>query len=282
MDYYQPGKRLLKRALSRKDILAAMNKNLLVSLLFLTAACAKQRSQLQTATFTRPYTEEDIIALYHKADTIIRHNDSLLIVNTRRDTVIVETGIFPYLQYGYPLDTPYAPVALTRQAMAAEKIGDQAEALRCYQAVADYFQYQWLTRKDGFQNGGFSDMNDLLAYNVNVRLLASNAYEKLGKLPEATAVLSQYLANSEAEDSKIQQRYVGLCIKQYGKAATRNALDTSGHTIRHATDEASEKDRWCVTLFGAPMSVADFNTDTLTTQAAQQLVWQQPYYKLLR
>jgi hypothetical protein len=258
-----------------------VNRKLLASLLFLTAACAKQQSQLQTAALTPPYTDEEIIDLYHKADTIIRRNDSLLIVNTRRDTVIIETGIFPYLQYDYPLNTPYAPLALTRQAMTAEKNGNQAEAARYYQTVADYFQYQWLTRKDGFENGGFSDMNDLLAHNVNVRLLASNAYEKLGKLPEAAAVLSQYMANVEAEDSKIQQRYVELCIKRYGKAATRRALDTSGRTIRHAADEAPEKDYWCITLFGAPMSVVDFNTDTLTTQAVQQLVWQQPYYKLV-
>nr|GFD54188.1 hypothetical protein [Tanacetum cinerariifolium] len=98
------------------------------------------------------------------------------------------------------------------------------------------------------------------------------AYEKLGKLPEAAAVLSQYLANVEAEKSKIQQRYVELCIKQYGKAATRYALDASGRTMHHTADKTPEKDCWCVTVFGAPMSVADFNTDTLTTQATQQLV----------
>ncbi len=256
--------------------------SLLGGLLTCVMACASERSKWQTAWLTAPYTDEEIIELYHQADTVISRNDSVLIVNTRRDTVIVETGIFTYLQYGYPLATPYALIALTRQAEAAERAADQAEAVRCYQAVVNYFNYQWLVRKSGFEHGGFSDLNDLLAHNVNVRILVSNAYEKLGRLSEALAVLAPYLANVEAEGSKIQQRYVELCVKRYGKAATRQALDRSGQTVyKAAYPDVPEQDYWCVMVFGAPLSVADFNTETLTAPAAQQLVYQQPYYALV-
>lgn len=236
---------------------------------------------------TNPYTDEELLAMYHRADTIMRRNDTLIIVNARQNSLIVETGIFTYLQYGYPLSTSYQPIRLTKEAMAAEKAGDSTAAKQKYEAVLNYFQNVWLKRKKRFPEDSFSDMNDLLEHNINVRLLASYAYEKLGNLPEASAVLTRYLANSEADHSKITQRYMELCIKQYGKAATKQELDSSSHTLSRSGKGQFEEGHWQITVFGAAVGVSTYNSNELyikkfTPQEAQKIVRRQPFYTLVQ
>lgn len=229
------------------------------------------------------YDHDKLAALYYEADTVITRNDSVLVVNSQMDTTIVDTGIFTYLQYDYALNTPAGLVRPIRQARQAESNGDAARARRHYQDAIRFYQAEWLQQKTGFENGGFSDLNDYYAAQVNVALLASYAFEKLGRLPEALAALAPFLANVEAEKTRIQLRYIRLCIRHHGKAATRRALDASGPSVhRRGSEDAPEAYWWCVVVFGANLGVADFNTEALSAEQAQQLVEKQPYYTLVK
>jgi hypothetical protein len=220
--------------------------------------------------------------LYYFADTSFTRHDSLFIVNTKLDTTVVETGIFTYPQHSFPVCTPQELVALIRQGVRAETNGKPDQATSYYQEAVSFYQNDWLKRKAGFENGGFSDLNDYFAANVNIVILVSHAFEKLGRLPEACAALAPFLANVEAEDSKIQLRYIQLCIQQYGKAATKKALDTAGRTAHRLPDAPSENDRWRVDVFGAALGVDDFNTTSLSPNQAQALVQKQPFYALVQ
>lgn len=221
--------------------------------------------------------------LYYFADTVFSRHDSLFVVNHRLDTTVVETGLFTFLPFSYPVQTPQELVLLMKQATRAEKAGAHDQAVSSYKSAVSFYQNTWLKRKEGFENGGFSDLNEYFAFNVNVALLASFALEKLGRLPEARAALAPFMANVEAEKSTIQLRYVQLCVQQYGKTATRQALEASGKTIfRTPSEDSPESDYWRVRVFGADLGVADFTTATLSASQAQALVQQQPYYTLVK
>ena len=204
-------------------------------------------------------------------------------MNRRLDTTVVETGIFSFLTYGYPIETPAKLVMLMKQAARAEKAGDSAQARNEYQSAVSFYEDNWLKRKSGFENNGFSDLNEYLEANINVAILASYAFEKLGRLPDALAALAPFMANVEAEKSKIQLRYIRLCIQQYGRIATRQALDSSGQTVyRIPSEDSPELDYWRVKVFGANLGVAAFNTDTLSPQRAQAIIEHQPFYALVK
>lgn len=221
--------------------------------------------------------------LYYYADTSFTRHDSLFIVNKRLDTTVVETGIFTYLQQSFPVCTPDTLVSLIRQGVRAESDGKQALATSYYHTAISFYQDDWQKRKSGFDNGGISDLNEYYAANVNISILVSYAFERLGRLPEAMSTLAPFLANVEAEQAKIQLRYVQLCIRQYGKAATKQALNACGKTVhRIPSEDSPEGDRWRVVVFGANLGVADFNTDTLSPQQAQAIVHQQPFYALVK
>jgi hypothetical protein len=222
--------------------------------------------------------------LYYFADTTFTRHDSLFIVNNRLDTTVVETGIFTYLQTSYPVSTPDKLVQQMKLAVRAEKSKKFPQATNYYQASIDFYQEDWTKRKTGFENGGTSDLNEFLASNVNVTILISYAFEKLGRLPEALTVLAPYLANVEAERSAIQLRYIELCIQQYGKAATRKALDAAGKTV-HRAQSQNEYCDWKVAVLGAELGVDfctdHYSSDSLSQREAQCFIRDQPFYALV-
>jgi hypothetical protein len=227
----------------------------------------------------------ELYNLYYFADTSFTRNDSLFIVNKRLDTTIVETGIFTYAKYGYPNETPKELVLAIKQGIQAEEAGNRGQAIRNYQRVVSYYQNIWLKRKEGFENGGFSDLNDYYGFNVNVAVLVSYAFEKLGRLPEALHALAPFMANSEAQHSRIQLRYIQLCLQRYGKAATRQALAASGQTVHHAQSESEYCD-WKVRVFGADLGVdfttSHYSSDSLSQREAQRFIQAQPFYALVK
>ncbi|MCC2548090.1 hypothetical protein LJY25_16695 [Hymenobacter sp. BT175] len=240
-----------------------------------------------TSTESKPQFPEcsncgSLETLYYLADTVIKRNDSVLVVNSRLDTTVVETGIFTYLQYSFPVNTPAELVRLNRQGILADKAGDQSTAVNCYQAAINFYQNDWLQRKSGFENGGFSDANDYFAANVNVTLLVSHAYDRLGRLTEARTVLAPFLANVEADNSRIQLRYVELCRRQYGREATRQALEASSQTLHRLPDQSPESDQWRVTVFGAALGLPVFTSDTLSPTRVRAIIRKQPFYALVK
>lgn len=220
--------------------------------------------------------------LYYFADTVIRRNDTVFVVNNRLDTTVVETGIFTYMRSSYPVMTPNYLTNLIKQAIQAEKTGNSPLATKHYQAVVSFYQDDWTQRKGGFENGGFSDLNDYYQSNVNVTTLVSYAYERLGRLPEAIQVLAPFLANAETDHTKIHLRFIELCVRHYGRAATKRVLDECGRTVNRLADAPPEADCWRVSVFGGQIEVASFDRETLTPAEAQQLVWEQDFYKLVK
>jgi hypothetical protein len=63
--------------------------------------------------------------LYYQCDTIIRTGDTLKIVNSKLDTTIIETGIFTFLQYDYPLTTPHKLINLSKTAVQFDNFGQK-------------------------------------------------------------------------------------------------------------------------------------------------------------
>ena len=110
----------------------------------------------------------------------------------------------------------------------------------------------------------------------------SYAFERLGRLPEAIQVLAPFLANAETYNSKIHLRFIELYVRHYGRAATKKVLDECGRTVNRLADAPPEADRWRVSVFGGQIEVASFNKKTLTSAEAQQLVWEQDFYKLVK
>ena len=113
-------------------------------------------------------------------------------------------------------------------------------------------------------------------------LLVSYAYERLGRLAEARTVLAPFLANVEAENSRIQLRYVELCLRQFGREATRQALEAGSRTLHRQPDQTPESDRWRVTVFGADLGVGGLADDSLSPTKARAIIRQQPFYALVQ
>ena len=153
------------------------------------------------------FADYDLLeTLYHQHDTLIRYNDTVKIINTRLDTIVIETGIFTYLQYDFPLTIPYRLIVLSRKAISLKKQGKEAEASVFFKKVIDFYQYE---RPHYFKY--ISDMKEYSQFEINTAILCSYAYENLQDHEAAIKILEPLLANTEARNSRIQERYIQLC-----------------------------------------------------------------------
>lgn len=216
--------------------------------------------------------------LYYQCDTVIRAGDTLKILNSKFDTTIIETGIFTFLQYDYPLTTPHKLIDLSKTAIQFDKLGQKEKAEEFYKNIVDFYLY---ARPE--QLKGFSDMNSYLQYEVNSAILCSYAYEILGEKENAMKTLQPFLANVEAWNSKIHERYIRLCIDKFGIDKVRAELNTCGKTIKLKNQDAPEKDDWVVNVFGADIGVGKaWETDDISTSNADSIVRQMDFYKLTK
>lgn len=214
--------------------------------------------------------------LYYQCDTVIRSVDTLKIVNSKLDTTIIETGIFTFLQYDYPLTTPNKLIALTKTAIQFDKQGQKEKAEEFYKSIVNFYLNE---RPEQLKS--FSDMNDYLQYEVNSAILCSYAFEKLGDKENAIKTLQPFLANVEAWNSKIHERYIQLCIDKFGIDKVRAELNNCGKTIKLKKQDSPEKDDWVVYVFGADIGVGKaWETDQISPSKADSLVRQMDFYKL--
>lgn len=224
-----------------------------------------------------PEDRYDLLAdLYYSCDTVIRTQDTVKIVHLKFDTTIVETGIFTYLQYDFPLTTSKKLIGFARSAREAEQKDEQEKAKEHYKAIIDYYHVDRT-----YDVKGFSDMNGLLQYEVNTAILCSYAYEKLGEPEKAVEVLKPMLANVEARNSKIHQRFLELCIANYGKNNVKEALENCYQTVHFKKKDAPELDSWVVTVFGADLGV-DERWKNVTREQADSLLKEMDFYKALQ
>ncbi len=216
--------------------------------------------------------------LYYQCDSVIRTADTLKIVNSKLDTTIIETGIFTFLQYDYPLTTPNKLIDLSKTANQLDNQGQKAEADKFYQSIVDFYLNE---RPEHLKR--FSDMNGYLQYEVNSAILCSQAYERLGEKENAIKTLQPFLANVEAWNSKIHERYIQLCIDKFGIDKVRAELNNCGNTIKLKKQDAPEKDDWVVNVFGADIGVGKaWETENISNSKADSLVRQMDFYKLIQ
>ncbi|MEZ5014949.1 MAG: hypothetical protein R2794_11720 [Chitinophagales bacterium] len=221
---------------------------------------------------------EILESLYHHADTVIRSTDTLIIINTKLDTTIIETGIFAYLQYDYPLTTPPGLIDYAKTAIQYEDQGNMEKAENCYKKIIDFY-----TNERPQQFDLYSDLNDYLQYAVNAAILCSFAYEKLGDNERAIKILQPLLANVEARQSKIQERYIQLCIHAYGMDKVRMELDHCGKTIQFKKQDAPEYDDWVVQIFGADIGLGNvWEMECVSPSTADSLVRGLEFYKMIQ
>jgi hypothetical protein len=216
--------------------------------------------------------------LYYQCDTIIRTGDTLKIVNSKLDTTIIETGIFTFLQYDYPLTTPHKLINLSKTAVQFDNFGQKEKADKFYKNIVDFYLKERPERLKGF-----SDMNGYLQYEVNSAILCSYAYQRLGYIEKSIKTLQPFLANVEAWNSKIHEKYIQLCIEKFGIDKVRAELSNCGKTILLKKQDAPEKDDWVVNVFGADIGVGKaWENDHITSLKADSLVKQMDFYKLIQ
>ncbi len=215
--------------------------------------------------------------LYHRCDSVIWLTDTLKILNSKLDTTIVETGIFTFLQYDYPLTTPHKLICLSKKAVQCE---NQRQIKNAEDLFIDIIDFYLNERPEQLEN--FSDLNEYLQYEVNSAILCSYAYEKLEEKEKSLRVLQPYLANVEARNSKIHKRYILLCIDKYGIEKVKAELNNCGKTIKLKQTNAPEKDDWVVNLFGAEVGIGkSWETDQISSTSADSIVRQLDFYKLV-
>jgi hypothetical protein len=144
--------------------------------------------------------------LYYVCDSIVRRNDSVLIYNSRFDTIIIDTGIYSYLHYDYErvaFSSGMADAAKT--ASRYQKHGPPSKASEAFRKVIDYYTYDRPAELEKFSDGG-----QYYGYQVNSSVLCSYAYEQLGLLDSAIIVLKPFLHVEGSNYTKINQRYAEL------------------------------------------------------------------------
>lgn len=221
---------------------------------------------------------EFLETLYHQCDTVIRAADTLKIINTKLDTTIIETGIFTFLQYDYPLTTSHKLIDLSKMAIQFDNLGQKEKAESFFTKIVDFY-----INDRPEQTKNFSDMNGYLQYEVNSAILCSFAYERLGDKENAIKTLQPFLANTEAWNSKIHKQYIQLCIDKFGINTVRSELYNCSKTIKLKKQDAPEKDDWVVSIFGADIGVAKaWETEQITIAQADTIIREMDFYKLIQ
>ena len=214
--------------------------------------------------------------LYHQCDTVIETADTLKIINSKLDTTIIETGIFTFLQYDYPLTTPHELITLSKTAIQCDMQKQKEKAETFFRKIVDFYLNE---RPEQLKK--HSDMNGYLQYEVNSSILCSYAYEKLGDTVNAIKTLQPFLANVEAWNSKIHNRYIQLCIDKFGIDKVRTELNNCGKTIKLKEQDAPEMEDWVVNVFGADIGVGNsFNNEAISSSMADSLINEMDFYKL--
>lgn len=226
------------------------------------------KAAIQQVSEQRSYHQAREIYAY--ADSLLSKDDTLIIMNSKYDTTIIETGIISYLFYRYPDHVPFELATYVKNAMAYESGSQILEANSCYLSVVDYYRNE---HKRNLQK--FSCTNGYLAYNVNSGILYSYAFEKLGDIDNALEVLMPYMANIETRSSKIKQRYIELCLKKYGRDKVITALDSASTTIciSHVSPLLSGVHaQWAFLLFNADIGFMEFDDRDLELTDQELLV----------
>lgn len=249
----------------------------IVLLLLFITSCGQDKEQQNKYQDKFELTNEydTLQALYYGfVDTLIRYPNEVYIVNSKFDSVIYEYGIFTFLKYDFELSTPKELISEIRQARSFEEKGKTQLAQEKYLQIIGRFKI--------FENEEYKgDMNGYLEFKINSSILYSYAFEKLNNLDKSIEILTPFLANSEVFGTKIQERFISLCIKKYGIKSVKEEIDKSSSTIRKIHSPISY-DIWVVNIFDAKIGIDNgINTDSVTINEAVKIIEKMNFYYLV-
>lgn len=253
-----------------------MRKTIILIFIIGLFSCSQENKEdISTNKILDNYDSLEV--LYYQSDTIIRKIDTLIIVNSIFDTTIIETGIFTFLQFDYPLTTPKKIIDFTKSAIQFDKLGQKEKVIELNKKIIDFY-----LKKRPEELDGFSCMNQYMQYEVNSAILCSYAYEKLEDKENAIKILQPYLANGEALSSKIHVRYIQLCVDKFGMNKVKVELKNCGNTLTFKKQDSPVIDDWVVNVFGADIGVGHtFDIDQMSTSQADSLIREMDFYKLI-
>jgi hypothetical protein len=253
-------------------------RKILIIILTIGFFSCNQSTQRDVSQVQNLENSDQLEILYHQCDSIIKVEDTIEIFNSKLDTTIVETGIFSFLQYDYPLSTPNKLIELSKKAVQFERQGEKEKAEKFYTFVIDFYN---IVRPQQLKR--YTCMNGYLQYEVNSAILCSYAYEKLDDLDNSLKTLQPFLANVEAWNSKIHERYIQLCIDKFGMDKVRVELNNCGRTVHLKNQDEPEKEDWVVVVFGANIGVdMDCENEKISSAQADSIVRQMDFYKLIK
>ncbi|MEM7574540.1 MAG: hypothetical protein AAF433_16670 [Bacteroidota bacterium] len=174
--------------------------------------------------------------VYNCFDHRVVYQDLRLISSGYLDTLIVEAGVFAYLQHGFPLHTADCQSDLFRYALhVKEKVGI-AQSQVFFDYVIDYYEVDFPQELGHFTCGtGASEF-----WNNTAMLAAAAFYEK-GELDKAIDVLAPRLTDSETLNTRMHELYMKYLIERYGvevvqeetRKATENVCQANGEDLTH-------------------------------------------------
>lgn len=240
-----------------------LSESVLLTWVLLFAACSQRRSQ--------PF-EPAIENLYGYIDTVCRHGDTMILESRTFDTIIVETGIFSYLQYDYANFLPDRLIGIARTAVAIDRVAGPKAAGRAYRKVIDFDK----SYTEHFSDGGLHKN-----YIVGEAILRSYAHERLGSPDSAIYALRPHQAYIEAYHTRITDRYISLCIKRYGREQTQAELRRGLQHI-HRIDMDPKYEPWAISVFGAQLPIRGAEVSlSPSVQRADSTLRTESWYALL-
>lgn len=175
-----------------------MKKIYLITLLSLIIGCQGQREKSEEAQDIKDIPE----LLYYQCDTVIRKADSMILVNKRFDTTIIETGIFADLRYDFELSIDREFTNFIRQADTYKAKGSSEEAKQYFKKGLSYYHNERIKVLMAY-----SDLNMIRDYEESASILCSYIHENLGHADSAIIVLEPYLQTQELYGARTLERY---------------------------------------------------------------------------
>lgn len=171
--------------------------------IFVLNSCNQSR-QVETADLANGEIAPDDTMqwLYWRCDTVIRRNDSLILMNSRLDTNIIITGALSNLRYDYPMIIPDDFSNLLAKAYAYKEDGNTKVANEYFRKTLQYYHTK---RIETLMN--FSDLNMVSDYEENACMISSYAYENLDYLDSAILVLKPHLETNKLYGARTLERY---------------------------------------------------------------------------
>ena len=259
------------------DLFSLILCTLKLILIVVTIGCINNEKQIKENKnrLNLENSMDSLEALYYGfVDTVIDYPDERYIVNSTLDTVIYQPGIFTFLNYDYVFFVPEILIVYLKEAVSFENESKFSLAEENYEQIIK-------TYEEIKKVSNWSDTNSYLNSMINSSIICSYAHEKLSNLSMAIEVLKPYLANSEVYGSKIQERFIKLCIKKYGMELVKEELDSCGSTIAFIKTPISY-DNWVVSVFDAKIGInSGLHVDTITIEEASRKIRRMDIYRLV-